>query len=381
MLTIYRRHLKTCPHRNEGRKYRRCRCPIWVDGFLGNVEIRKSLEMRDWEAAQTKIRKWEAQGTNVQTLNEDGPVNLIHARDEFLRDAEARSLRESTLKKYRVMLAQFVRFGESEGRLYLREFDLPALRRFRASWADSGISALKKLERLRAFYRFGFESGWVPDNLATKLKNPKVTNPPTLPFTREEFVSMLAACPQYTGDAERLRAFVLLLRYSGMRIGDTATCARDRLKGTRLLLYMQKTNEPVFVVLPELVVRALDAMAPVSDRYFFWTGEGDRETAAGNWRRTLRNLFRLADVKGGHPHRFRDTFAVDLLLAGVPLEQVSVLLGHGSIRVTEKHYAPWIRDRQAQLEASLERAWALDPVVLAETKGTPEVHGSIETVN
>ena len=82
-----------------------------------------------------------------------------------------------------------------------------------------------------------------------------------------------------------------------------------------------------------------------------------------------------------HPHRFRDTFAVDLLLAGVPLEQVSILLGHASIRITEKHYSPWIRDRQAQLEASLERAWAQDPVVLAETKGTPKVHGKTDAVN
>jgi transposase-like protein len=33
-----------------------------------------------------------------------------------------------------------------------------------------------------------------------------------------------------------------------------------------------------------------------------------------------------------------------------------------------------IRDRQDQLGASLERAWAQDPVVLAETKGMPELH-------
>jgi integrase/recombinase XerD len=34
-------------------------------------------------------------------------------------------------------------------------------------------------------------------------------------------------------------------------------------------------------------------------------------------------------------HRFRDTFVVELLLAGVPIERVSVLLGHQSVRVTE----------------------------------------------
>ena len=41
MLTIYRRHLKNCDHCTEGRKYRRCHCPIWVDGFLGVQEFGK----------------------------------------------------------------------------------------------------------------------------------------------------------------------------------------------------------------------------------------------------------------------------------------------------------------------------------------------------
>jgi len=46
-----------------------------------------------------------------------------------------------------------------------------------------------------------------------------------------------------------------------------------------------------------------------------------------------------------------DTFAVELLLVGVPLEQVSILLGHASIKVTEKHHPPWVKARQDQLEA------------------------------
>lgn len=36
----------------------------------------------------------------------------------------------------------------------------------------------------------------------------------------------------------------------------------------------------------------------------------------------------------------RDTFAVELLLKGTPIEEVAILLGHSSIRVTEKHYSP-----------------------------------------
>jgi integrase len=52
----------------------------------------------------------------------------------------------------------------------------------------------------------------------------------------------------------------------------------------------------------------------------------------------FNRIFKLAGVANGHAHRFGDTFATELLLAGVPLEHVSVRLGHGSIKVTEKHY-------------------------------------------
>jgi integrase len=45
---------------------------------------------------------------------------------------------------------------------------------------------------------------------------------------------------------------------------------------------------------------------------------------------------------------YRRTFSVELLLAGVPIERVSILLGHQSVRITEKHYAPWVRARQEQ---------------------------------
>jgi integrase len=54
---------------------------------------------------------------------------------------------------------------------------------------------------------------------------------------------------------------------------------------------------------------------------------------------------------------FRDTFAVELLLAGVAIDQVSVLLGHRSVKMTEKHYLPWVKARQEQLASSVQRAW------------------------
>ena len=64
---------------------------------------------------------------------------------------------------------------------------------------------------------------------------------------------------------------------------------------------------------------------------------------------------------------------MELLLAGVPIERVLILLGHQSVRVTEKHYNPWVRSRQEQLEADVERTWARDPVLTQKMPGTNQV--------
>ena len=75
-----------------------------------------------------------------------------------------------------------------------------------------------------------------------------------------------------------------------------------------------------------------------------------------------KKLFGIAEIPDGHAHRFRDTFALELLLAGISIERVSVLLGHQSVRITERHYSPWAKSRQEQLEADLRKAWKRDPL-------------------
>ena len=91
----------------------------------------------------------------------------------------------------------------------------------------------------------------------------------------------------------------------------------------------------------------------LSDRYFFWTGNSTLHTAIGTWQRSLQRLFKLAGIENGYAHRFRDTFSVELLLAGVPIEQVSVLIGHSGSKITSMHYSPWVRSRQEQLAKDL----------------------------
>jgi integrase/recombinase XerD len=229
----------------------------------------------------------------------------------------------------------------------------------------------------------------VQENPASGLKSPRVSLCPTLPYSCEEVVKILAAIDAYTDqmpitgieNARRMRALILLLRYSGMRIGDAVNLSCDRISGNRLFLYTPKNRRAGQCHSAPFVLAALEVTPKVNETYFFWSSVGNLESAARSWQTRLRRLFQLAKIPNGHAHRFRDTFAVELLLAGAPMERVSVVLGHQSVRITEKHYAPWVRSRQEQLEADLESAWKLDPLVLVETKGTREVHGKREHVN
>jgi integrase/recombinase XerD len=380
MLYIYRRHRKSCPHRNDGREHRRCSCPIWVDGFLNGVELRKALKMRDWQRAQDLVREWEAEG---QRTKEPQKTTLVRAWEDFLTDAQVRGLRDSTLRKYRHLKRQMDDYATRSGLSFLVDFDLEVLGRFRVEWKDGPRSSAKKLERLRAFFRFAQKRKWVAENPAVDLKAPKISLCPTMPFSCDEVVRTLAAIEEYKhqaplaakNNARRLRALILLLRYSGLRISDVVSLNADRIKGNHLFLYAAKTGVPVNVILPDFVVEAVEAAPRVGGTLLFWSGVGKLDSVVRSWQTRLRRIFELANVPNGHAHRFRDTFAVELLLSGVPIERLSVLLGHQSVRITERHYAPWVRARQEQLEADLERAWTRDPLVLLETKGTKEVHG------
>jgi integrase len=72
-----------------------------------------------------------------------------------------------------------------------------------------------------------------------------------------------------------------------------------------------------------------------------------------------------------HAHMFRDTFAVELLNKGVPIDRVSLLLGHSSVKVTEKHYAPLVKERQQQLESYARMAWDETAENAEPPRGTP----------
>lgn len=300
---------KALPAPGQGRGHLRCSCPLWVDGRLQGERIHKALGTTDWQTAQQIVRELETGGKVLLLQCDNEPITIGRAWDRFLTDLEVRKLHGSTLRKYRLLKRQMQEFAAARGFNLLRQLETETLDEFRSVWKDGALSASKKLERLRAFFQFARKRKWVDENPATDLRAPRIPLNPTLPYTREEMLQIIAAIDRYrelfpkrgAENALRMRGLVLLLRYSGMRISDAVSLTTDKLQGDKLFLYTHKTGVPVNTILPGFVVMALDATPRVTERHFFWNGTSNLETIVGSWRKRLAKLFEIAKIERGHP--------------------------------------------------------------------------------
>jgi integrase len=158
------------------------------------------------------------------------------------------------------------------------------------------------------------------------------------------------------GNRNRVKAFVIVLRYTGLRIRDVVTLERNRIdKDGKLYFYTAKTGTPVFLPLPKI---ALDALKDVPNLgpFYFWTGNGLPKSAVADWQRSLRKLFALAGLKD-NPHMFRHSRATELLTKDVSLETVAAILGN-TPAIVQKHYSHFVKSWQLKLEEDVRKIWA-----------------------
>ena len=393
MLHIYTRHSADCDHA-DNTQWRRCRCPKWIRGVLPNgASVREPAGTRSWEQAEKNARKKEVEAdpTRVDQMQRQR-ATLKDAIRMCLEDEEARGLEHSSRKKSRTLLErQFLPFCEARKFVHIDRILPIDLTEFRSSWNNGEVTTHRKHERMHSFFAFCVANDMLRKNPMDALKKPKTPEiVPTDYFLPAEFEKIVAATNKYEYRGgndnrhrrERLRALTLLMRWSGLAILDATSLERGRLSKNengdhQIFLYRAKTGVPVFVVIPDEVGEALRSLPNSHPSYFFWSGNGDPRSAAKAFQRSYWKLFKLAKIqkpdgtpKRCHPHMFRDTFAVQLLLAGVPLDQVSLLLGHSSVKITERHYAPFCKARQEQLAASVKLAWKKPTQSLPEKKDT-----------
>lgn len=370
-LHLYRRHLSDCKFKRKGQNYTTCRCPIWVDGKLNGKRYRKAMGTSDWARAERRIHALQDKPNSAAATG----LTIKKCIESYVRDCHARKLADSTIVNYRFTLNGFVSFCENRGITDISEIDTQTLSDFRSGRTATDrrdptkkrpiqpSTQRKELECLRAFGSFCVRHDWMTRNFAQDIRPPRNTDTPTMPFSADEIAALLSACDRIENNYResaarariRARALLLTFLYSGMRISDVVLLRRghvDMATG-KILVRTAKTNTPVYIKLHPDAVAALKTL-PVDGDFFFWSGNGKWRSAAGSARRTVYCLAKLANIQA-RPHRFRDTFSVNLLLLGEDLRTVQLLLGHASIKTTEKHYAPYVAAFQTRLDSAVSK--------------------------
>ena len=212
---------------------------------------------------------------------------------------------------------------------------------------------------MRVFLNYCYHAGWLTK--VPKLDPIKVDEPPTTPLTEAEYERVLSAAK-----TKRTRALIQLMRWTGLANRDAACLLKSELvmdakhKRAHAITCRQKTGVHVRVPVPWDVAGEIQAAANKDGEYLFYTGTATPLNFAKVQGQHISWAFARGGVLcQGHmvSHRLRDTFACHLLSKGVPMEEVSKLLGHSSIGTTEKHYAQWAKGRQDRVDSLVSATW------------------------
>ena len=216
------------------------------------------------------------------------------------------------------------------------------------------------------FFRRARDLRWIPENPAELLLSIKTPRSEVKKKTSEEKQRLLDAIPRvFPNIAQAATAFVLIQRYSGLRLVDVVTLRTDALREDGLMIASQEKNDqPVFVPLPPFVLDLVRKLPPKSRDYFFWTGTSTIKTAVNDWSEKMRRLYVEAGIEGKRSHEWRDTLAIEVLEGGGSLEDVQLLLGHKSRKTTEKYYVALTKKRMEKAIEARRHTWDADSTAL-----------------
>lgn len=354
-LYLVRLHSDDCPHRKKGQSFLNCKCCIGVDGELKGKRYRKSLCTRSLDKAYRKLAQ-------LERPDYQEPKSIQAAVEAFKSSKE--DVGHGTKRNQRRALDNFLRIAKTVGISKLDDVEIETVDLFRKKRPISATTWTKELAILRNFFTFCVIRKWMPFNPAREIKPPTIKPKPKEPYTQEEVMQIVSACDEIgrgNYERERARAMVLLLRYTGLRISDIATLARDRVREDRIYLYTMKNGKPVFLPIPAFLRETLDSLPTPkctegTSKHFFWSGNGTTRAFTRGVTRTLARVFEISEVEGAHAHRFRHTLATALLEKGWTTEDVAIVLG-STPEIIRRHYAQWTIQRQERISSLAQDVW------------------------
>ncbi len=379
-----------------------------ADMLIGETRVRGSLGTRNQDAARHLIHQLEtalAEGSlssrwpELQTLL---PCSTYKRFTEFAgvkppqlpawEDLEAAfsvfreqriklgKLARSTSDRYEVTIREFGQFLAGENITLLQDISRPLVERFKVwrveritknKFARGATGLVLDAAILHRIFSFALENEMVLKN-PVRMEGRPGENPQggAEPFTAAE-LSKLREKAGYD-----LLAF-LLLRWTGLRGVDAVKLTWQEVHFDRKEIERVTQKRKKRVVLP-MHAELLFALEAERDR--LKPGPTDRvlmnpNTAAVLTRPRLYQrmlaLGKRAGVPSAHPHRFRDTLAVDMLSRGASPYDVAKMLGD-TIDTVEKHYTPFVKELRERVRNLLETGVGLEELA-QKTAAPPQI--------
>lgn len=256
--------------------------------------------------------------------------------------------------------------GEAVGPVDITRVDVAAyVAHLRASdYAPATIN--RRIEALRAYVRFGIESGALSVDPLERIENLALAEGECEWLERKEWgriereleIQRNGARSEFARRvAVRDMAVAMVLRYAGLRVAEV--CALElgdvllAAERAEVLVRNGKGGKPRVVPLHREARQALAewlAVRPNGGDEFVFIGKRGEPLEPRGVQRRLAEYARKAGVHCT-PHTLRHTFAHELVTSGAPLTVVMKLLGHARMDTTAIYAKPGKKDLQNAVEA------------------------------
>lgn len=365
---------------------KKCTCPLAVNGVdrQGKYRNHEALGTRELEIAGDLLKKIDL----GQPLPSAGPgrMSLIDAFERFklILTGQKQVKPQSILHNVVPLEKSMLKFAEHKGVKWVDQIDQGFIDEWVGKWTLASSTRAMRMSTLSQFLTVAMSRRWFQD-MPALMKAKADHGGKTQPFDLEyEDGKILAAAWKWETGAPYARTapspwrrlprmatgFIYLLRATGMRFSDAMrfdprALVKRNVRGREVYCYYEphqvKTGAPVFIPLSAEMADPIVNAPRLTERYPFWDGVSPTNAWNARFASSVTSLLEtVSGVANIHPHRFRDTFAVDLLNRNIDIRTVSRLLGHKSIATTIKYYEHWVRGDQDKLVDKLLDAWDVD---------------------
>ena len=153
--------------------------------------------------------------------------------------------------------------------------------------------------------------------------------------------------PKHKKGRQAARDIFILMIDAGFRINEAGVLKWSDVDFDNgvIYLYRSKVSNDDFIPMTNRLSTALVNRRKVVDGEYVFPGRfGGHKTAQNN--RALEAAFKRAGLDDVSSHNLRKTFATRLLSRGAAITDVQHLLGHASVKTTEKAYAAFVKNER-----------------------------------